>query len=158
MLFRSVVDGGAQQVNAAAKALGQLGISEVTIIGLAKRLEEVWFPERKDPIILPRNSEALYLLQRVRDEAHRFAITFHRTKRSKVMLDSLLDEIPKLGENRRKILLEHFGSVSGIKKATIDDIAKIPGIGNKLAETIYSSVHTAENQIIDTETGQISTT
>ena len=153
-----VVDGGAQQVNAAARALGLLGISEVTIIGLAKRLEEVWFPERKDPIILPRNSEALYLLQRVRDEAHRFAITFHRSKRSKVMLDSLLDEIPKLGENRRKILLEHFGSVSGIKKATIDDIAKIPGIGNKLAETIYSSVHTAKNQIIDTETGQISTT
>jgi excinuclease ABC subunit C len=94
-------------------------------VGLAKRLEEVWIPGNPDPIIFPRHSEALYLLQRIRDEAHRFAITFHRSKRSKVMLESFLDEIPTLGEVRRKALLEHFGSVGALRKASVEEIAQI---------------------------------
>jgi excinuclease ABC subunit C len=119
-----VVDGGQPQVNAAARALAELGISEIALVGLAKRLEEVWLPDSKDPIILPRNSEGLYLLQRIRDEAHRFAINFHRSKRSKVMLESLLDEIPQLGEVRRLALLERFGSVSALKKVGESELAK----------------------------------
>ena len=102
-------------ISAAAAVLAELGISEIPLIGLAKRLEEVWLPNSKDPIILPRASEGLYLLQRIRDEAHRFAITFHRSKRSKVMLESLLDEIPNLGEARRLAILEHFGSVRNLQ-------------------------------------------
>ena len=151
-----VVDGGAPQVNAAAKALADLGISEIALIGLAKRLEEVWLPNSKDPIILPRNSEGLYLLQRIRDEAHRFAINFHRSKRSKVMLESLLDEIPQLGEARRNALLDKFGSVSSLKKATISEIAQIPGLGDKLAEIIHSHLTSFKSTSIDTETGEVS--
>ena len=136
-----VVDGGQPQVNAAVKALNDLGITDIPIVGLAKRMEEVWLPGSPDPIILPRHSEALYLLQRIRDEAHRFAITFHRSKRSKVMLESALDEIDGLGEIRRKALLEHFGSLAAIKKATELDISKIPGIGEVLAKQIYDGLH-----------------
>ena len=153
-----VVDGGSQQVRAAAQVLGELGLSDIAIVGLAKRLEEVWTPDSSNPIILPRNSEGLYLLQRVRDEAHRFAITYHRSKRSKMMLDSLLDEIPKLGESRRRILLEKFGSVSGLKKASISEIAQIPGIGAKLAEVIFTHLHGVEGKKVDTETGEITLT
>jgi len=113
-----------------------LGISGVALVGLAKRLEEVYLPEQTNPIIFPRHSEALYLFQRIRDEAHRFAITFHRSKRSKLMLDSLLDEIPALGEVRRGALLERFGSVAGIRKATPLEIASTPGIGERIATLI----------------------
>jgi excinuclease ABC subunit C len=150
-----VVDGGAPQVNAAARALAELGISEIVLVGLAKRLEEVWLPNSKDPLILPRNSEGLYLLQRIRDEAHRFAINFHRSKRSKVMLESLLDEIPQLGEARRNSLLENFGSVSALKKVSEEKLAKVPGIGDKLAAIIYSHLNKFESTSIDTETGEI---
>ena len=150
-----VVDGGKPQVNAAARALAELGISEIALVGLAKRLEEVWLPDSKDPIILPRNSEGLYLLQRIRDEAHRFAINFHRSKRSKVMLESLLDEIPQLGEVRRLALLERFGSVSALKKVDQSKLAKVPGIGEKLAALIVSHLSTTESMHIDTESGEI---
>ena len=154
-----VVDGGAPQVAAAAKALADLGISDISLCGLAKRLEEVWLPDSNEPVIFPRHSEGLYLLQRIRDEAHRFAITFHRSKRSKVMLESLLDDIPKLGEARRSALLEKFGSVTAIRKASVDEISTIPGIGSNIAEMIVNHL---ESKIsgdsitgINMETGEI---
>ena len=151
-----LVDGGAPQVNAAAKALAELGITDIALCGLAKRLEEVWRPGESDPLILPRSSEGLYLLQRLRDEAHRFAITFHRSRRSKVMLDSLLDEIPQLGEVRRKALLDHFGSVAAIRKADVVAIASVPGIGATTAQVISDYLAAAQGRTIDAGTGEIS--
>ena len=149
-----VVDGGAPQVAAAERALLELGITDIAVVGLAKRLEEIWLPGNPDPIILPRNSEGLYLLQRIRDEAHRFAITFHRSRRSKIMLESLLDEIDDLGPTRRAALLDRYGSVSAIRKATPEDIAKTPGIGERLAEAIAE--HLSKGAMnIDMETGEI---
>ena len=152
-----VVDGGQPQVAAAARALAELGIENITLVGLAKRLEEVWLPDNKDPVIFPRHSEALYLLQRVRDEAHRFAITFHRSKRSQVMLESLLDDIPSLGEVRRKALLDHFGSVTAIRSATLEQIATIPGIGRKTAQIIIDGIsrEAATSPTVDMATGEI---
>ena len=151
-----VVDGGKPQVNAAAKALLELGITDVALCGLAKRLEEVWLPNNSEPIIFPRHSEALYLLQKVRDEAHRFAINFHRSKRSKMMLESLLDEVTGLGEVRRKSLLTHFGSVTALKKATLLELAAVPGIGAKMAKTIMDQVETQPAAInIDMQSGEI---
>lgn len=150
-----VVDGGQPQVNAAQRALDELGITDIALCGLAKRLEEVWMPGSKDPLILPRNSEGLYLLQRIRDEAHRFAITFHRSRRSKVMLESILDEIPQLGSARRAALLDRFGSVAAIRKASVEDIGATPGIGSKIASIIESHLSTISTQVINTETGEI---
>ena len=152
-----VVDGGAPQVAAASKALAELGISDIFICGLAKRLEEVWLVDSKEPVIFPRHSEGLYLLQRIRDEAHRFAITFHRSKRSKVMLESLLDDIPKLGEARRTALLAQFGSVSAIRKASVIELAAIPGIGPNIAESIFTYLSNEPDigQSINMETGEI---
>jgi len=151
-----VVDGGKPQVNAAAKALQELGITDVALCGLAKRLEEVWLPNSSEPVIFPRHSEALYLLQKLRDEAHRFAINFHRSKRSKVMLESLLDEVAGLGEIRRKSLLSHFGSVSALKAATIDELAVVPGIGKKMAKTIIDQINSQDLPLnIDMQTGEI---
>jgi excinuclease ABC subunit C len=151
-----IVDGGRGQVNAAARAFAELGITDIALVGLAKRLEEIWFPDQSYPVILPRHSEALYLVQRIRDEAHRFAITFHRSKRSRLMLESLLDEIPHLGEVRRQALLDHFGSVAALKKATSDEIAAVPGIGPKSAESIVSAIAVSDVQYsVDTATGEI---
>src|SRR5699024_1422064 len=124
-----VVDGGAPQVNAAAAVLTDLGIADITVCGLAKRLEGVWLPGQDDPVIFPRSSEALYLLQRLRDEAHRFAISYHRSKRSKSMVASALDDIPGLGKVRRTALLKHFGSLAKLRNATAEEIAEVPGIG-----------------------------
>ncbi len=135
-----VVDGGAPQVNAAAAVLEELGVTDVAVIGLAKRLEEVWVPAEPDPVILPRNSEGLYLLQRVRDEAHRFAITFHRSKRSKRMTASALDAVPGLGEHRRKALVTHFGSVARLKQASVDEITSVPGIGVTTAAAVLAAL------------------
>ena len=151
-----VVDGGAPQVAAAQRALDELGITDIALCGLAKRLEEVWLPNVSDPLILPRTSEGMYLLQRIRDEAHRFAITFHRSKRSKVMLESLLDEIPQLGEVRRRALLERFGSVSAIRKATLDELTTTPGIGASTGEIIYSHLAQLSSQAVDMSAGEIS--
>jgi excinuclease ABC subunit C len=151
-----VVDGGQPQVIAAQRALNELGITDIALCGLAKRLEEVWIPGSKDPLILPRSSEGLYLLQRIRDEAHRFAITFHRSRRSKIMLESILDEIPQLGSARRASLLERFGSVAAIRKASVDEIAATPGIGGKIASVIESYLEGISAQKVNTETGEIS--
>ena len=151
-----IVDGGRGQVNAAARALAELGITDVALVGLAKRLEEIWFPNRSYPVILPRNSEALYLVQRIRDEAHRFAITFHRSKRSRLMLESLLDEISGLGEIRRNALIEAFGSVAALRKATIEEIAAVSGIGAKTASVIHNQLNTFERPFeVDAQTGEI---
>lgn len=150
-----VVDGGAPQVNAAARALGELGITDIALCGLAKRLEEVWIPGSSDPIILPRSSEGLYLLQRIRDEAHRFAITFHRSRRSKIMLESLLDQVPQLGQARRGALLDRFGSVAAIRKASREEIAATPGIGAKIAQLISEHLANIGSQRVDMQTGEI---
>jgi excinuclease ABC subunit C len=136
-----VVDGGAPQVNAVAEVLAELGITDIALCGLAKRLEEVWLPGEDFPIILPRASEGLYLLQRVRDEAHRFAITFHRQRRSRRMTASTLDSIPGLGETRRKALLSRFGSLKRLAAADAAEIATVPGIGPRTAEAIVAALH-----------------
>ncbi|MBM9475263.1 excinuclease ABC subunit UvrC [Nakamurella flavida] len=135
-----VVDGGAPQVNAAAAQLAELGIVDVTVCGLAKRLEEVWVPEQEFPVIFPRTSEALYLLQRLRDEAHRFAITYHRAKRSSSMTVSALDSVPGLGETRRTALIKHFGSVAAIRRATVEDVMAVPGFGRRTAEGVVKAL------------------
>ncbi|MEU1980484.1 excinuclease ABC subunit UvrC [Nocardia sp. NPDC019395] len=136
-----VVDGGAPQVAAAAEVLDELGITDVAVVGLAKRLEEVWVPGEPDPVVLPRTSEALYLLQRVRDEAHRFAITFHRSKRSRRMTASALDSVRGLGATRRTALVTHFGSVARLKEATVEEIIEVPGIGRATAEAVLAALH-----------------
>ncbi|CAM3072743.1 excinuclease ABC subunit UvrC [Prescottella defluvii] len=135
-----VVDGGAPQVAAAAEVLDELGITDVAVIGLAKRLEEVWVPGEADPVILPRTSESLYLLQRVRDEAHRFAITFHRSKRSRRMTASALDSVRGLGETRRTALVTHFGSVARLRNATVDEITAVPGVGPTTARAVLAAL------------------
>lgn len=139
-----VVDGGAGQVAAAAGALAELGIDDVAVCGLAKRLEEVWLPDQEHPVILSRTSEGLYLLQRVRDEAHRFAITYHRAKRGKAATVSALDSVPGLGPARRAALLKKFGSVKAISAASDAEIAEVPGIGPRLAATITSALRNEE--------------
>jgi excinuclease ABC subunit C len=136
-----VVDGGAGQVAAAASALAELGIDDVAVCGLAKRLEEVWLPGEEHPVILSRTSEGLYLLQRVRDEAHRFAITYHRAKRGKAATASALDAVPGLGPARRAALLKKFGSVKALSAASEAEIAAVPGIGPRLAGTIAGALH-----------------
>lgn len=150
-----VVDGGAPQVQAALRALEEAGLADIPLCGLAKRMEEVWLPRSKDPMILPRASEGLYLLQRVRDEAHRFAITFHRSRRSAVMLESVLDEIPNLGEVRRAALLKNFGSIAAIRRASMEEIAQVPGIGSTTAQIIYTHLHNGVEPSFDAQTGEI---
>jgi excinuclease ABC subunit C len=135
-----VVDGGPGQADAAFRALADLGIDDVAVCGLAKRLEEVWLPGEQYPVILPRTSEGLYLLQRVRDEAHRFAITYHRQKRSKAQTASVLDDVPGLGPARRAALLKHFGSVRKLSAASVADIVALPGFGPGLAETVVAAL------------------
>ena len=136
-----MVDGGAPQVAAAQEVLSELGITDVAVCGLAKRLEEVWLPGEEAPAILPRASEALYLLQRVRDEAHRFAITYHRQKRSTRMTSSELDAVPGLGETRRTALLKHFGSVRKLRAASVEDITEVPGVGRRTAEAVLAALN-----------------
>lgn len=159
-----VVDGGAPQVAAAADALEALGITGVALCGLAKRLEEVWLPGEEWPVILPRTSEGLYLLQRVRDEAHRFAITHHRGRRSQSMVESVLDDVHGLGEVRRKTLLKHFGSLKKLRSAGVADIAALPGFGLRTAEAVHAAlaerpagpaINTSTGEILDTGTGEI---
>lgn len=135
-----VVDGGLAQVNAAQQALLNLGIDDVPVVGLAKRLEELWIPGDDFPMILPRSSQGLYLLQRLRDESHRFAIQAHRSKRSSSMIQSVLDEVPGLGEKRRKELLKHFGSLKKVRQASIEDLQVVSGVGPKLAQAIYDTL------------------
>ncbi len=153
-----VVDGGPPQVAAAQRALDELGIDDVPVVGLAKRLEEVWLPSQEDPVILPRTSEGLYLLQRIRDEAHRFAITHHRSRRSKSMVESLLDDVPGLGEVRRRSLLKRFGSLKKLRAATVEEIAEVPGIGTRTAEAIAAALADGSTRTavgVNTATGEI---
>ncbi|MDQ1718313.1 MAG: excinuclease subunit [Pseudonocardiales bacterium] len=153
-----VVDGGAPQVAAAQAALSELGITDVTLVGLAKRLEEVWVPGEEFPLILPRTSEALYLMQRVRDEAHRFAITFHRQKRSKAMVESELADIPGLGPARRKALLAQFSSLKRLRAATVEEIAAVPGFGADLAARVAESLRIGDDErqpAVNTATGEV---
>ncbi|MFF9314506.1 excinuclease ABC subunit UvrC [Streptomyces sp. NPDC014748] len=152
-----VVDGGQPQVAAAQRALDELGIDDIAVCGLAKRLEEVWLPGDDDPVVLPRTSEGLYLLQRIRDEAHRFAITYQRTKRAKRFRAGPLDEVPGLGETRKRALIKHFGSVKRLRSATIDQIREVPGIGMKTAETIAAALAQAAPAApaVNTATGEI---
>ncbi|AMA00285.1 excinuclease ABC subunit UvrC [Corynebacterium glutamicum] len=139
-----IVDGGAPQVAAAQEVFDELGIVDVVLIGLAKRLEEIWLPGDPDPVILPRNSQALFLLQQIRDEAHRFAITYHRQQRSKRMRVSELDSIKGLGQSRRTELVKHFGSVAKLKEASVEDISQVKGFGRKLAEAVYEGLHASK--------------
>jgi excinuclease ABC subunit C len=152
-----VVDGGQPQVAAAQRALDELGIDDIAVCGLAKRLEEVWLPGEDDPVVLPRSSEGLYLLQRVRDEAHRFAITYQRTRRAKRFRAGPLDDVPGLGEARKQALIKHFGSVKRLRSATIDQIREVPGIGRKTAETIAAALARAAPAApaVNTATGEI---
>jgi excinuclease ABC subunit C len=144
-----VVDGGAPQVAAAGEALAALGVTDVALAGLAKRLEEVWLPGEADPLILPRTSEALYLLQRVRDEAHRFAISYHRQQRSKRMTTSALDAVGGLGETRRAALIEHFGSVRRLRQASIEEIIEVPGVGRRTAQAVLAALRPTDVGPID---------
>ncbi len=144
-----VVDGGAPQVNAAQAVFDELGITDIAVIGLAKRLEEVWVPAEPDPVILPRNSEGLYLLQRVRDEAHRFAISYHRSKRSKRMTSSALDGVRGLGETRRKALVTHFGSLARLRQASVEEITAVPGIGAATAAAVLEALGDAGESSTD---------
>ncbi|MEV8021504.1 excinuclease ABC subunit UvrC [Streptomyces sp. NPDC086554] len=152
-----VVDGGQPQVAAARRALDELGIDDIAVCGLAKRLEEVWVPGDDDPVILPRTSEGLYLLQRVRDEAHRFAITYQRAKRAKRFKAGPLDAVPGLGDARKQTLIKHFGSVKKLRSATIEQICEVPGIGRKTAETIAAALAAAAPvaPAVNTATGEI---
>ncbi|MGW0734707.1 excinuclease ABC subunit UvrC [Streptomyces sp. NPDC002851] len=152
-----VVDGGQPQVAAAKRAMDELGIDDVAVCGLAKRLEEVWLPDDEDPVVLPRSSEGLYLLQRVRDEAHRFAIRYQRTKRSKRIKEGPLDAVPGLGETRKQALIKHFGSVKKLRAATLDQICEVPGIGRKTAEAIAAALAGAPQAapVVNTATGEI---
>ncbi len=136
-----VIDGGPAQVAAAVRSLDELGIVDVAVCGLAKRLEEVWLPGEDEPVILPRSSEGLYLLQRVRDEAHRFAITYHRARRAAALTISELDAVPGLGPARRATLLRQFGSLRKVREATVLQIAAVPGFGQRTAEAVYQALH-----------------
>ena len=144
-----VVDGAQPQAEAAADVLAELGITDVAVCGLAKRLEEVWLPGEPDPVILSRTSEGLYLLQRIRDEAHRFAITYHRQRRSTGMTSSALDTVPGLGPARRAALIKHFGSVRKLKAAGVEEIAALPGFGPRTAAAVLDALGAAGPAAID---------
>jgi excinuclease ABC subunit C len=134
-----LIDGGRGQLNAALTALNRLGIASMTIAGLAKREEEVYVPQREEPIRLDRHDPALQLLQMVRDETHRFAVSSHRRRRSKRMLHSELDDVPGIGEKRRRLLIERFGSVSGVKQASQQDLVNV--LGRKVGKSLYDELH-----------------
>lgn len=152
-----VIDGGLPQVNAAAKALEAAGVGNMHVVGLAKRMEEIWKPGAEYPVILPRSSEALFMLQRVRDEAHRFAITLHRNRRSKGMVDSVLDDVPGLGPVKKKALLAHFGSLKNVVAASETELADVSGIGPIQAGQIWQFLNSAESGeiAVNTATGEI---
>jgi excinuclease ABC subunit C len=136
-----VIDGGLGQVNAARGVLDELGLRDMPVIGLAKEREEVWLPAAAGPLVLPANSQALYMLQRLRDEAHRFAITYHRKLRAKSQVKSVLDELPGVGPARKRALLRVFGSTKQMRSASVDEIASVPGISRSLAEKIHAGLN-----------------
>jgi excinuclease ABC subunit C len=136
-----VIDGGKGQLNRAVEVMEELGVKGPTCVSLAKRMEEIYFPGRPDPVLIPRGSESLYLMQQIRDEAHRFALTYHRLKRGKRMTRSALDGIPGLGATRRKQLMKHFGSVKRIREASVEEISALPGFPTKVAANVYEVLH-----------------
>jgi excinuclease ABC subunit C len=138
-----VVDGGRGQLSVASRVLGELGL-QIPHVGLAKRLEEVYFPDHPDPLRIQRGSEALFVLQHLRDEAHRFAITFHRETRQKRALRSPLDDVPGVGPTRKKALLKRFGSLARLRRAEVEQIAETPGIGPELAAAVHERLHRVE--------------
>lgn len=151
-----LVDGGPPQVAAAQRAMDELGVTDVALAGIAKRLEEIWLPGEEHPVILPRTSEALFLVQRLRDEAHRFAITYHRSKRGRAMHESALDAVPGLGPARRRALLDRFVTVKAIREASIDELEEVPGIGPALAQQIAAALQSeAPAPAVDMATGEI---
>ena len=150
-----VVDGGLPQVTVAQEVLTNLAVTGVTVVGLAKRLEEIWVPGSEYPVIVPRTSEGLYLLQRLRDEAHRFAITFHRARRSAAMTRSTLDDVPGLGPSRQAALLRAFGSVKKIRAAGVADLMAVPGIGPALAQVILDTLGTPGAPAVNVTTGEL---
>jgi excinuclease ABC subunit C len=141
-----VIDGGQPQVRAAHEALVEAGASDIPVVGIAKRLEELWLPDEDDPVILPRRSPGLFLLQRIRDESHRFAIAHHRNRRSKRMTASALDEVKGLGESRRNALIRHFGSVRKLSQASEEEIAALPGFGKATAEAVVAALRAQTKQ------------
>lgn len=141
-----IVDGAREQAKAAKKAMNDAGVEDITVCGLSKKLEEVWLPDEDYPIVLRRSSEGLYLLQRARDESHRFAITYHRQRRRKGALNSAFDAIPGVGEVYRKRLLSKFGSLKGVRKASLEDLEKVSGIGENKAKVIYAALHKNETR------------
>jgi RNase adaptor protein for sRNA GlmZ degradation len=136
-----IVDGGVGQLNAALEGTRDLAVDDVAFVGLAKRFEELWVPGRSRPVVLPRGSEALYLVQRVRDEAHRFAITYQRTRRSKAVASSALDGVPGVGPARRKALFRRFGSVAALRRATVDELMEVPGVSRTIATAVHDHLH-----------------
>jgi excinuclease ABC subunit C len=135
-----VVDGGRGQLSVAERVLGDLEL-RIPVIGLAKRLEEVYLPGQPEPLVIPRGAESLFLLQHVRDEAHRFAITYHRQKRAKRALHSELDDVPGVGQTRKAALLKRFGSLAGVRSATVEELGAAPGVGPVVARTVYEHLH-----------------
>jgi excinuclease ABC subunit C len=150
-----VIDGGKGQLNRAVEVLDELGIEGVTTVALAKRMEELFLPGRSEPVRIPRGAEALYLLQHIRDEAHRFAVTYHRLKRTRKMTRSVLDGIPGLGEVRKKKLLRHFGSVTRMREAELEDLAAVPGLPRKVAGAVYEALHTPTSPATATRPGAV---
>jgi excinuclease ABC subunit C len=151
-----LIDGGRPQVAAARAALRELGIDDIAVAGLAKRLEEVWVPDQEDPVILSRRSQGLYLLQRIRDEAHRFAITYHRQKRSRRLSTSVVEDIPGVGPNRRKALMRTFGSLSRLRRASVEELAAVPGISSELASAIHKHLeHEQVTPAVNVTTGEV---
>jgi excinuclease ABC subunit C len=136
-----VIDGGLGQANAARGVLDDLGLHDLPVVGLAKEREEIWLPGAPAPLVLPASSQALYLVQRLRDEAHRFAITYHRTLRAKSQTHSVLDDVAGVGPARKRALLRVFGSTRQLRGATVDEIAAVPGISRSLAESIHSALN-----------------
>jgi excinuclease ABC subunit C len=135
-----IIDGGKGQVSAALEVMEELELSEIPLVGLAKENEEIFVKGRATPIMLPRTSQSLYLVQRIRDEAHRFAITYHRTVRGKSALKSALDEVIGVGPTRKRALLRHFGSLKAIREASLDELMAVPGISRVSAEAIKASL------------------
>lgn len=150
-----LIDGGRPQVAAASRALSEMGIDDIAVAGLAKRLEEVWLPDDPDPVILPRQSQGLYLLQRVRDEAHRFAISYHRQRRSKRMTGSVIEDIPGVGPARRKALMSRFGTMGRLRSATPPELASVPGITEELADRIHAALQDGAPAAVNVTTGEI---
>ncbi len=136
-----VIDGGKGQLNRAVEVMDELGVDDVAVVALAKRMEEVFVPARPEPLVIPRGSESLYLLQHIRDEAHRFAVTYHRKRRGKRMTQSALDNIAGLGEVRRKKLLRHFGSVKRVREASLDELYEVQGVPKAVAEAVFEALH-----------------